>query len=103
MLRHCRGGRNSGRWKFGRCNPQGVSHHETAPELARRFTCFELDQKSATDACCERKLVLPHIQGAPSTSDERTKGERHLGCPPARDAFVVVHLVTRVPAREISA
>jgi hypothetical protein len=71
-----------------------VSHHETTPELARRFTCFELDQKSATDARCEGKFVLPHIQGAPSASDERAEGERHIGRSPARDAVVVVHFAT---------
>jgi hypothetical protein len=79
-----------------------MSHHQAAPELARWFACFQFDQKSAADPCCQGKLMLSHIQGFPPASDERAKGQRHLRCPPASDAFVIIHELPHVPARELS-
>jgi hypothetical protein len=52
-----------------------VSHHQAAPDLARVFACFQFDQKSSTNTCCERKLMLPHIQGAPSASMSEPKAK----------------------------
>jgi hypothetical protein len=58
---------------LGQPEPQGVSHQKTASELAGSLAGLEVDQKSAANTCRQRKLILTHIQGFPSASDEGTK------------------------------
>jgi hypothetical protein len=54
----------------GHSKSQGVGHHKTTSEVAGSLAGLEVDQKSATHTRRHCKLILTHIQGLPSASDD---------------------------------
>src|SRR5262249_32692425 len=53
---------------------------------------FQVDQKSASDAGRQRKLILTHLQRFAPAADERAEGQSRFRGAAVDRAFVIVHV-----------